>query len=181
MVRSLTLAVLAFLCACDGRIYLRDGVTDGDTFYLGRRALHDPDPVLQSWVSYSLTRSTCQLRFGKANPARATSFGCELTAREHLLETWAELGRDGAAPGNAYLDELQRVRRAGHLDEYVWHYLRDSAWQAPPGLETGRFESWRQQHLPRHDPESRLIGFWGYRQPTGARSGNTSGMETGSR
>jgi len=78
------------LTGCSGEIYVRDGVTDGDTFYLAERALSDDDPVLQSWVSYSLARSTCQLRIGGENPARANSFDCELTARRLMLETWQE-------------------------------------------------------------------------------------------
>ena len=76
----LLLSLVLALTACSGEIYLRDGVTDGDTFYLARRATADPDPVLQSWVSYSLTISACQLQSGSPNPARATSFDCELSA-----------------------------------------------------------------------------------------------------
>lgn len=149
------------LCACNGEIYLRNGVTDGDTFYLAERALHDPDPVLQSWVRYSLAKSTCQLRAGEENPARATSFDCEHTAREHLLERWSEL-RERPGGGSEYLDELVRVRDAGFLREYVWHFLRESAWQPPPALDMEGFTSWRREHLPEHDSRTRLIGSWGY-------------------
>lgn len=168
MTRAVNLVVLTLACAaCDGSIYLRDGVTDGDTFYLAERALHDPDPVLQSWVSYSLTKSACQLRGGGQNPARATSFECELKAREHLVETWSELQTGGAAPQNRYLDELRRVARAGYLDEYVWQYLKKSSWQAPVDMDAQQFSLWRRQYLPEHDPETRLIGSWGYRRQAG--------------
>lgn len=154
-------ALALLLGACNGEIYLRDGVTDGDTFYLAERALHDTDPVLQSWVSYSLSRSACQLRAGGDNPARATSFECEITAREHLLETWSELrARDPA--GSAYLDGLSRVQQAGFLDEYVWRHFRNESWQSPPGLQSAQFEEWRRRHLPDHEPRTRWVGSWGY-------------------
>ena len=86
-IRVLTVAGFLLLAACNGDIYLHDGVTDGDTFFLSTQAMAVDDPVTQSWVSYSLTRSTCQLNNGGENPARDNSFDCELLAREHLLET----------------------------------------------------------------------------------------------
>ena len=52
------------LTACSGEIYVRDGVTDGDTFYLAERALTDVVPALQSCVIYSIARSTCKLGIG---------------------------------------------------------------------------------------------------------------------
>lgn len=164
--RCLMLAAALAMAGCDGEIYLRDGVTDGDTFYLAERALHDRDPVLQSWVSYSLTRSTCQLALGGENPARAGSFECELKAREHLLETWSER-RVSSGEGDRYLDELQAVKDVGLLDEYVWHYWREPGWQAPDDLDLERFYEWRHRHLAGHDPETRLIGSWGYAEPLG--------------
>lgn len=162
--RSLVPAALALLLvACNGEIYVRDGVTDGDTFYLAERALHDPDPVLQSWVRYSLAKSVCQLAIGGDNPARATSFECELTAREHLLESWA--GARAEAPATVddrYLEELRAVAQSGLLPEYVWHYFEKAAWEPPDGLDLARFDAWRRSHLAGHAPETRLIGSWGY-------------------
>lgn len=156
------LGLLAIMAGCDGSIYLRDGVTDGDTFYLADRALADPDPVLQSWVSYSLTRSACQLRIGGDNPARATSFECELTARRHLLETWA--ARRDAAPELAddYLDVLAGVQAAGYLREYVARYFVRQSWQVPADLDIAGFDRWRRHNLGRHTPVTRLTGSWNY-------------------
>jgi hypothetical protein len=159
---SLCLVIVLAFVACDGRIYVRDGVTDGDTFYLAEQALHDSDPVLQSWVSYSLTRSACQLQIGGDNPARATSFECELTGREHLLETWEEHRAENPSVSDAYLDDLRRVEAAGYLDEYVLHYFRRNAWREPAGLDDDGFESWRKLHLRRHRPETHLVGSWNY-------------------
>jgi hypothetical protein len=148
--------------ACSGEIYLRDGVTDGDTFYLSDIALQDDDPVLQSWVSYSLTRSACQLQIGGENPARTSSFDCELTAREHLLETWQEQHSDSQATDAEYLDDLLLVQQAGYLDEYVAHYLRRKSWQLPAEIDTQAFDKWRREFLRNHKPQTRLIGSWNY-------------------
>jgi len=163
MYRFLLATVLTGLAvtARSGEIYLRDGVTDGDTFYLSDIALQDDDPALQSWVSYSLSRSACQLQIGGDNPARASSFECELMAREHLVETWKEqLGDETGA--DAYLDDLLRVQQAGFLDEYVAHYFGRKSWQLPANLQAKAFDDWRRRDLRGHKPETRLIGSWNY-------------------
>ena len=161
MVLLLMLLVLA-TGGCSGEIYLRNGVTDGDTFYLADRALTDPDPVLQSWVRYSLGTSTCQLQIGGDNPARASSFDCELGARHQLLDAWAEhrLAKPGIA--DPYLDTLSEVRAAGFLPEYVAHYHARKTWRLPDSLDAGGFSDWRRSNLRGHDPQTRLIGSWNY-------------------
>jgi hypothetical protein len=148
--------------ACSGEIYLRDGVTDGDTFYLADIALQDDDPVLQSWVSYSLTRSTCQLQIGGDNPARASSFDCELLARQHLVETWQEQRSDSPVSVDPYLDDLLVVQQAGFLDEYVAHYFRRESWQMPAEIQAKAFDDWRREFLRGHKPQTRLTGSWNY-------------------
>lgn len=154
--------ILLLLAGCNGEIYVRDGVTDGDTFYLAERALTSSDPILQSWVSYSLSRSACQLQIGGYNPARATSFDCELVARKHLAESWSE-HRDRAPDINdKYLDELLAVSEAGFLREYVADHFARRNWNLPPDLDMRSFRSWRRLHLPRHQPATRLVGSWNY-------------------
>ncbi|HEX9852266.1 MAG TPA: hypothetical protein VGA68_04595 [Woeseiaceae bacterium] len=158
---ALTIAGL-LVAACSGEIYVRDGVTDGDTFYLAERALTDSDPALQSWVSYSLTRSACQLQIGGDNPARATSFECELGARRHLIDTWSEQRAEDPDITDEYLDELTRVREAGFLAEYVADNFRRRGWQIPQGLDQRGFRHWRRVHLRGHELSTRLIGSWNY-------------------
>lgn len=158
----LLLALILAVCGCNGEIYLRDGVTDGDTFYLADRALSDPDPVLQSWVRYSLGKSACQLQIGGENPARATSFDCELAARRLLLEAWAEHRLADPALADHYLDSLGRVEAAGFLAEYVAHYYGHGSWRLPEDLDTSAFGDWRRRNLRGHDPQTRLIGSWNY-------------------
>ena len=55
--------------ACNTAVFVVDGVTDGDTFHLAERAMTNDDPVLQSWVAYSLANSVCQLDVGGAGAA----------------------------------------------------------------------------------------------------------------
>lgn len=155
-------ALLSLLLAgCSSEIYLRDGVTDGDTFYLAEQALLDNDPVLQSWVSYSLTSSACKLAIGEANPARSSSFECELMARRHLVETWRE---QRAAASDAYLDTLAEVHDAALLPEYVAANLRQKHWALPAGLNAAGYRAYASKHLRRHAPVTRVVGSWNYAQ-----------------
>lgn len=160
MLKTACLALGAtLLAACSSEIYLRDGVTDGDTFYLSQRALVDDDPSLMSWVSYSLTLSACQLSLGGDNPARDSSFDCELMARRHLLETWEE---QGAAGSDDYLDTLLAVRDAGWLPEYVARHLGREHWTLPANLDPAGYSAYRRAHHPSHRPQTRLVGSWNY-------------------
>lgn len=161
---SALLLPLLILAACNGDIYTRDGVTNGDSFYLAPRAYEDDDPALQSWVAYSLMKSTCQLEVGGAIPSRASDYGCEFTARRHLVETWEEQRGRQRHAADAYLDDLLAVRDAGFLDEYTVHYFGRAHWQVPVEVRVDEFRRWQRTHLRGHKPESRLIGSWGYRQ-----------------
>jgi len=154
--------ILACVAACGGDIYLRDGVTDGDTFHLANHALTDPDPVLQSWVSYSLTRSTCQLQIGGDNPARNSSFDCELTARRHLLQTWSEKRAANPAVIDEYLDALEMIHRGSYLDEYVVQYFRQRDWVLPADLDMASYRRWAGRNLRSHRPQMRIIGSWSF-------------------
>lgn len=156
------LTAVLFIAACGNGIYLRDGVTDGDTFYLSQRALMDDDPVLQSWVSYSLTRSACQLDIGGDNPARANSFDCELSARNDLLATWREKKIRRPALSNNYLDTLVAVQDAGYLPEYIDHHFSRRQWSMPDDLQVCEYQRWMSRSFPRHKAETRLIGAWNY-------------------
>ncbi len=164
MLRYLTIAACALVGACHSDIYVRDGVTDGDTFYLAQEAMFDPDPALQSWVAYSLMKSTCQLELGGDNPARASSYGCELTARQHLLDAWEEQVAKDPGITDDYLDTLVTVRNAGHLDEYVVYYFRARDWHVPAEVDMRRFRSWQARHLRHHKASTRIIGSWNYRE-----------------
>ncbi len=162
--RNLAILSLLMLTACNSEIYTRDGVTDGDSFYLAPQALQDDNPVLQSWVAYSLMKSACQLEADGEAPARVSNYGCELTSRRHLLATWEEQRLQHLGAMDDYLDTLIVVRDAGYLDEYTAHYFGRRHWQLPAELRRDDFQHWRRKNLRRHKPETRIIGSWGYRQ-----------------
>jgi hypothetical protein len=114
------------------------------------------------------------LQIGGENPARASSFECELMARQHLVETWQERTVDVEAteenPDAEYLDELQRVDEAGYLDEYVAFYFGRKSWVLPDDLQLSAFSEWRRNALRGHKPQTRLIGSWNYaKNVNGAR------------
>lgn len=160
--RESVLILLLLMSGCDGTIYGRDGVTDGDTFYLAPIAMASQDPVLQSWVRYSLAKSVCQLEIEAEIPSRAGSFECELTARRLLLQAWDEKTLSNQDLEDSYLDELRCVNDAGFLAEYIAHHFGKPEWVLPDGLRPDEFRDWQKTNLPRHKPLTRLIGYWGY-------------------
>jgi len=154
--------------ACSSQVYLKDGVTDGDTFYLSQRALAEDDPAYQAWVRYSLVLSTCQLGIGGENPARATSYDCELRARRNLVEAWQEKTALDPETSNRYLDELVAVEAAGYLGEYVAYYHARQGWTLPADLDDRGFSGWRREHLAGHRERTHLTGSWNYARNTAA-------------
>lgn len=160
---ALILAV-ATLAACTGEIYVRDGVTDGNMFSIAPFAAANPDPVVQSWIRYSLALSVCQLESGAENPARASSFDCERHARKQLADAWDEKSEADPAIRDAYLDDLSFVRHSGYLDEYVADYFARGRWSLPADLDMNRYRRWHRNELRGHRPETRIIGSWSYRR-----------------
>jgi hypothetical protein len=76
-------------------------------------------------------KSTCQLAMGGDNPARNSDYGCEFTARQHLLDAWEKQCAEHEGAADPYLDDLTLVREAGFLDEYTVHYFGRKHWQVP--------------------------------------------------
>ena len=158
-----TIPLLVALGACNGEIYVRDGVTDGDVFSIRPAAATSDSPVTQSWIRYSLSRSVCQLEANVPNPARATSYDCELEARHHLVEAWQEKTALDATLRDAYLDDLRFVAANGYLPEYVAHHLSDRSWAIPDDLSMSSYHKWRRRELRGHRPVTRIVGSWSYR------------------
>ena len=163
--RFLVLIMFFPLVASGSGIYTRDGVTDGDIFYLAPGAFGNDDPAYQSWVTYSLMKSTCQLQIGGENPARASSFDCEFRARSHLVNTWQEQYQQNQGIADDYLDVLTAVQEAGFLGEYTARFFGKKHWQLPEGLRVAEFKVWRKENLRRHRPQTRIIGSWNYSKP----------------
>lgn len=165
--RQIASVVLVALSACSGEIYLRDDVTDGDSFNISSTHAASQDPVTQSWIRYSLARSVCQLRMDTDNPARASSFECERNARRHLATAWTEYTDANRDLYDPYLNDLRFVRNSGYLDEYVAHFFGQPDWTLPGDLDMRRFHRWRKQELQDHDAVTHLIGSWSYRPVSG--------------
>jgi len=161
--RFSVLFLLFPVLALGSEIYTRDGVTDGDTFYLAPAAFTNDDPAYQSWVAYSLMKSTCQLEIGGKNPARASSFDCEFKARQHLVNAWNEKHQQNHGISDDYLAELSGVQFAGFLAEYTVRYFGKKHWKLPEGLRVDEFQAWQKKNLRKHRPQTRIIGSWNYR------------------
>jgi len=124
---------------------------------------HEAGGRFFGWFAYSLARSTCQLGVGGDNPARNHDYGCEFTARRHLVEAWEEQRAEHAGVHDPYLDSLLRVRDAGYLDEYTVSYFGRSNWVVPAEVRVDDFRRWQGRHLRGHRPQTRIIGSWNYR------------------
>jgi hypothetical protein len=122
------------------------------------------DPVLQSWVVYSLARAACQLEVGAEIPSRVSTFACESTARRLLAESWADEQLAVPALRDAYLDALVEVHRAGFLPEYVVTYFGRTEWVLPADLDVTGFRDWRREHLAGHRAVTRITGSWSFTQ-----------------
>tara|TARA_R110000782_G_scaffold17816_11_gene49559 strand:- start:3205 stop:3717 length:513 start_codon:yes stop_codon:yes gene_type:complete len=162
--RILLPLICLLLASCDHGIYTRGGVTDGDSFYLAPGAFSNEDPAYQSWVTYSLIKSACQLTLGGENPARASSFECEFRSRQHLANAWEEKLHINPLFSDDYLDQLAAVQNAGYLAEYTVYFHGRKGWTTPPGLRSKSFQRWRQEHLRGHRPMTRITGSWNYRK-----------------
>lgn len=162
--RIFGLLLLIPLVAAGSEVFTRDGVTDGDTFYLAPGATINNEPVYQSWVAYSLMKSACQLEIGGPNPARANSFECEFKSRRRLVEAWYEQRQKDPDLEDTYLDALTDVQFDGFLAEYTAHFFADRNWSLPSGLRDEAFDDYRARALRRHKPLTRIIGSWNFKE-----------------
>lgn len=171
------IGLVGLVTGCGVQVYDWGDGGSGTQFHVPAEAALNKSPIVQSWIAYSLAKSTCQLQIGGDLPAQNSSFKCELRPREVLVRRWAtrnEIKTDPSATDSEaapppssleieqdeYLDLLVRVEEAGFLEEYVWYFFQKRDWPQPEWLELHDFESWRGEHLPWHRPQTRLIGYW---------------------
>lgn len=155
---ALSLALCLTTVGCGVQVYDWGGEGRGQAFHVPAGAAMNKSPIVQSWVAYSLARSACKLEMGGDEPSRNDSFECEFRPRRVLAKRWARGG--DSRETDEYLDLVERIRQDGLLEEYVWHYFRRPGWVEPEGLETRRFEDFRQAELRWHRPRTRIIGYW---------------------
>jgi tetratricopeptide (TPR) repeat protein len=119
--------------------------------------LWDPEPAPENaiWLAY-LTARTAYIDDHRSaydwKPNVVTaSFAEELTARTTASKIYRELHSKDPNLNVAYFEDLARVADASFLGEYVWTYLHQAEWGAPPdGLRLVDFMRWRAEHLLGH-------------------------------
>lgn len=116
-----------------------------------------PPNERQLWTIYLYTRAALAASESDAGPLplgiRAPSFEGEVRARRVAVGLFRQLDRDDPDFGSRYFDDLDRVESAGFMREYVWRYLKQPSWSAPPaGLQLTQFDAWRAVHLRYHVP-----------------------------
>ena len=109
------------------------------------------------WTAYLYTRAALVASESDAAPlplgVRPPTFEGEVRARRVAVGVFRQLERDDPDFGSRYFDDLDRVEAAGFMREYVWRYLKQTSWSAPPpGLQLEHFDAWRAVHLRYHVP-----------------------------
>jgi hypothetical protein len=118
-----------------------------------------PKNVTSAWLGYAMARAKWISDNVPAGSDLAKSyartFDEEVAGRVALATIWSELKVAEAGLADVYLDQLQAVNDATYVREYVWTYLRSSAWQTEPGsLRLPLFQEWASGHLHEHQPET---------------------------
>ena len=118
-----------------------------------------PEQVRAAWLGYAMARANWISEHVKAKSPEAKSytraFEEEVAGRESLATIWSELrtGQDGLA--DSYLDQLQKIKNAGLLREYVWVNLHEPGWTtAPADLQLARYAEWAKLNLTGHVVET---------------------------
>jgi hypothetical protein len=113
-----------------------------------------PEQESRIWLAYLYARAVFAVGESSAGPAageREASFEEELRGRTTAVSMFRALRRNDAQLASVYFSDIDRVDAAGYLREYVWRYLRQTAWKTPPaGLDLAGFDTWRATHLMDH-------------------------------
>ena len=118
-----------------------------------------PQGVMGAWIGYAMARANWISDHVKAGSAEAKTyvrtFEEEVAGRDSLVTIWGELKASESGLADLYLDQLQRVKEAGFLREYVWVNLRQAEWSVEPtGLQLARFEAWAKENIDGHVVET---------------------------
>ncbi|HEY1266733.1 MAG TPA: hypothetical protein VGH16_05715 [Candidatus Binatia bacterium] len=105
------------------------------------------------WLGYLLAR----IQYRSQNNTTAAYYGPqpagfeeEVAARDTAGQIYVELRQKERDLNVAYFNDLERVRAAGFMREYVWMYLNRGAWSDPGGLRLAEFDQWRRANLAGH-------------------------------
>src|SRR6266571_2509115 len=114
-----------------------------------------PQQVTSAWLGYAMARANWISEHVKVNSPEAKSytrtFEEEVTGRDSLATIWGELKANQPGLTDAYLDQLQKVKDAGLMREYVWTNLRPPAWTLEPAdLQLAHYGEWAKVNLVGH-------------------------------
>lgn len=115
------------------------------------------DGRMHSWFGYAVTRRQWRLRtfhqrFG-AEAAYQYTFDEEVEARTNASLIWTEMGAQKRRT-DPYFADVEVVRDAGFMREYVWACVPHSKWTEPAGLRLSEFVRWMSLRLARHRVET---------------------------
>jgi hypothetical protein len=107
------------------------------------------------WLAYALTRRIwIDGKFHERRPSEPTyraTFDEELEARDAAAGAWSEQKVKLTDP---YFTDLEAVRAAGFLREYVWFCVPHPSWERPSNLRMSEFSVWLSKDLPNHKVET---------------------------
>lgn len=114
-----------------------------------------PQPEGALWLAYLAARSAYigehPAEYGWQPGVVTPSFQEELAARTQVARAYRESRQKDRPLKLAYFEDLAVVAESSFLAEYVWTYLHQGGWGAPPeGLRLVEFMGWRAQHLAQH-------------------------------
>ncbi len=117
----------------------------------------NPSAVSQNegalWLGYLLARIQYRGQNNTIAPYYGTQpagFEEEVSARDTAGQIYVDLRQKERNLNVAYFNDLERVRAAGFIREYVWVYLNRGAWSDPGGLRLTEFDQWRRANLAGH-------------------------------
>lgn len=103
------------------------------------------------WFAYSVKLGMCiaENNFSYENYPQQ----CEIAGLDKMLQL---LDQGEPLPSSAYFKQLQAVRKAGYLHEYVWRFQTKKYWTEPKGLKLAPFDSWARERLANHRAQRHL-------------------------
>ncbi len=118
-----------------------------------------PKQTLPAWLAYGGTLAMwMEKKYLEENPNQLTyqySYPEELDARQTLLEVWESLKEKDQSLKDSYLDDLEKVKNAKFLSEYVWYFFHRENWGPPPkSLKLSEFKVWLKKNLPNHQSQT---------------------------
>lgn len=79
----------------------------------------------------------------------------EVYAREKAATAWSELKEKNSDAVEYDLDIMLRVKDAGFIREFVWHFFKKPDWTIPADLKLENFKEWKEKNIPDYTPATK--------------------------